>query len=96
MTEAPELSIGGGGSVTMMSNRSSVSSRWFRPSAMMTRPSGSARTVVGIGVVEAEHVGDGRDQLDDIGLQAGDERRPERRPHPERDDQGALRIRAGR
>ena len=43
MTETPELSIGGGGSVTMMSYRWSVSSTWFRPSAMITCPFGFAR-----------------------------------------------------
>ena len=44
MTETPELWIGGGGSVTMMSKASATSSRWFRPSATMTRPFGSAST----------------------------------------------------
>ena len=67
----PELSIGGGGSVTMMSNRSSVSSRWFRPSATITRPARVGQDGVGIGVVPAgTSPGTRRDELDGIGPQA--------------------------
>ena len=96
MTEAPELSIGGGGSVTMMSNRSSVSSRWFRPSVTITWPFGFAEDRVGVGVVVAEHLGTLRHELDRVGPQAGDQRAAERRAHPERHDERPLRIAAGR
>ena len=95
MTEAPELSIGGGGSVTMMSKRSSASSRWFRPSAMITRPFGFGEHRRGVRVVVAEHRRDRRDELHGVGPEAGDQRGPERRAHPEGHDQRALGLRPG-
>ena len=51
------------------------------------------RERVGVRVVVAEHVDDRRDELDRLDVQAGDQRRPVARPHPERDDQRLLRVR---
>ena len=96
MTDTPELWIGGGGSVTMMSNCSSTSSRWLRPSAIMSSPVRVGEHRVRVVVVVAEHRRDRRHELDGIRPQAGDQRGPVRGSHPERHDERAFATPGGR
>ncbi len=90
MTEAPELSIGGGGSVTMMSKRLAAQLQVVAAVGHDDPAVGVSAVGLGIGVVVAEHVEHGRHELDRLGMQPGDERGPVGRAHPERDDQRVL------